>query len=239
MAFFQGPPQLRNPYDEDPVLASYVRRKLGGGEHGPALEAELRELGEVAIEYYGMSLADRDNEPVLTQWDAWGQRIDHIEVSPLWKDAQRLASHHGMVAAAYEPTHGAGARIHQFAVVLVLGPSLDLYSCPLAMTDGAARTLLASGNAALINAYVPHLTTRDPAQMWTSGQWMTERTGGYNLVTPDTITLYQGPIEQAAAEQGEGEVLDRVREEVRHTVIHEIAHHFGIDDDRLVELGAY
>ncbi|HRO91509.1 MAG TPA: metallopeptidase family protein, partial [Promineifilum sp.] len=30
-----------------------------------------------------------------------------------------------------------------------------------------------------------------------------------------------------------------VREEVRHTVIHEIAHHFGIDDDRLVELGAY
>ena len=68
---------------------------------------------------------------------------------------------------------------------------------------------------------------------------LTERTGGYNLVTPDTITLYQGPIEQAAAEQGEGEVLDRVREEVRHTVIHEIAHHFGIDDDRLVQLGAY
>lgn len=68
---------------------------------------------------------------------------------------------------------------------------------------------------------------------------LTERTGGYNLVTPDTITLYQGPIEQAATEWEEGEVLDRVREEVRHTVIHEIAHHFGIDDDRLIELGVY
>ena len=68
---------------------------------------------------------------------------------------------------------------------------------------------------------------------------LTERTQGYNLVPPDTITLYQGPIENAAAESGEGEYHERVREEVRHTVIHEIAHHFGIDDDRLVELGAY
>lgn len=68
---------------------------------------------------------------------------------------------------------------------------------------------------------------------------LTERTQAYNLVPPDTITLYQGPIEQAAAEWEEGDFLDNVREEVRHTVIHEIAHHFGIDDDRLVELGAY
>lgn len=68
---------------------------------------------------------------------------------------------------------------------------------------------------------------------------LTERTSAYNLVPPDSITLYQGPIEQAATEWDEGEYIDRVREEVRHTIIHEIAHHFGIDDDRLVELGAY
>lgn len=67
---------------------------------------------------------------------------------------------------------------------------------------------------------------------------LTERTQGYNLVAPDTITLYQGPIEHVAARQ-EGDYLENVREEVRHTVIHEIAHHFGIDDDRLIELGAY
>lgn len=63
---------------------------------------------------------------------------------------------------------------------------------------------------------------------------LTERTGGYNLVTPDTITLFQGPIEEAA-----GADFDAIRAEVRHTVIHEIAHHFGISDDRLHELGAY
>ncbi len=68
---------------------------------------------------------------------------------------------------------------------------------------------------------------------------LTERSHAYALVPPDTITLYQGPIENAAAGWSEGDYLDRVRDEVRHTVIHEIAHHFGIDDDRLVELGAY
>lgn len=63
---------------------------------------------------------------------------------------------------------------------------------------------------------------------------LTERTQGYNLVTPDTITLFQGPIELVA-----GKDHDRVRQQVRHTVIHEIAHYFGISDDRLHELGAY
>lgn len=68
---------------------------------------------------------------------------------------------------------------------------------------------------------------------------LTARTHDYNLVPPDTITLYQGPIEQAAREWDEGTFLDRVREEIYHTIVHEIAHHFGIDDDRLIELGAY
>jgi predicted Zn-dependent protease with MMP-like domain len=55
----------------------------------------------------------------------------------------------------------------------------------------------------------------------------------YSLVPPDTITLFQGPLEESC------ETPEEIREAVRHTVIHEIAHHFGIDDDRLRELGAY
>ena len=66
-----------------------------------------------------------------------------------------------------------------------------------------------------------------------SGIPLTERTHNYNMVPPDTITLYQGPIEQSAAD------VDEIPEIVRHTVIHEFAHHFGISDDRLRELGAY
>jgi len=63
---------------------------------------------------------------------------------------------------------------------------------------------------------------------------LTERTSGYNLVAPDTITLYQGAIELVS-----GGDFEHIRAQVKHTVIHEIAHHFGISDDRLRELGAY
>lgn len=66
-----------------------------------------------------------------------------------------------------------------------------------------------------------------------TGVPLTERTSDYGLVAPDMITLYQGPIEQAA---GGAADVPRV---VQETVIHEMAHHFGISDDRLWELGAY
>jgi predicted Zn-dependent protease with MMP-like domain len=53
----------------------------------------------------------------------------------------------------------------------------------------------------------------------------------YSGVMPDRITLYQGTISSVCATE-----TDLVRQ-VRKTVIHEVAHHFGIDDDRLSELG--
>jgi predicted Zn-dependent protease with MMP-like domain len=54
----------------------------------------------------------------------------------------------------------------------------------------------------------------------------------YYAALPDTITIYQQPIERFC-----GEDEDEIREQVRHTVIHEIAHHYGISDERLDELG--
>ncbi|HEY1812521.1 MAG TPA: acyl-CoA dehydrogenase family protein [Kofleriaceae bacterium] len=186
MAFFQDPPRLGNQFDDDPMLPSWIARFV------PAAAEELRALGDVAVEYYAKQLADLDNEPVLTQWDAWGHRIDRIDVSPLWREAQVLAAKVGMVAAGYEPRYGAHARTHQFAIVHVLAPSLDVYGCPLAMTDGATCTLLESGNQPLIDRYVPLLTSRDPAVMWTSGQWMTERTGGSDVSRTETVAKLDG-----------------------------------------------
>jgi alkylation response protein AidB-like acyl-CoA dehydrogenase len=188
MAFFQEPPRLGNQFDDDPLLVSWIARFC------PELATALRAIGDLSVEFHAKQLADRRNEPVLTQWDAWGQRIDRIEVSPLWREAQVIAAQLGMVAAGYEPRFGAHARTHQFAVVHVLAPSLDIYSCPLAMTDGAARTLLASGNQALIDRYVPRLTSRDLMRMWTSGQWMTERTGGSDVSQSETIARRDGEL---------------------------------------------
>jgi predicted Zn-dependent protease with MMP-like domain len=61
---------------------------------------------------------------------------------------------------------------------------------------------------------------------------LTRRDSGYaGMVTPDRITIFRLPILRRCATEA-----DVVRE-VRRTVVHEVAHHFGIDDRRLRELG--
>ena len=62
---------------------------------------------------------------------------------------------------------------------------------------------------------------------------LTQRTSHYGMVLPDKVTLYQEVIEACC--RSEAEIVQRVR----RTVLHELAHHFGISDDRLRELGAY
>lgn len=187
MPFQQQPPALGNQYEDDRVLQSYLIRILPP-EVLREIAPTLTELGRLAGgELYQMQLADRLNEPALTQWDAWGNRIDRIEVTPLWRAAERIAAEHGIVATAYEQKHGRFSRVHQCALAYLFTPSTDIYSCPLAMSDGAARTLLNSGNQALIDRAVPHLTTRDPSEFWTSGQWMTEITGGSDVGLSETV----------------------------------------------------
>ena len=60
---------------------------------------------------------------------------------------------------------------------------------------------------------------------------LTRRDSGYTMALPDRITIFRGPILWISRSE------DEVREQVRITVAHEIAHHFGIDDERLHELG--
>ncbi|NVJ08622.1 acyl-CoA dehydrogenase family protein [Myxococcus sp. AM001] len=187
MSFFQEPPRLGNQYDDDALLQSYLARTLPQ-DLRRALTEEFRELGDLGGDYfYRFQLRDRLNEPELTQWDAWGHRVDHIEVSPLWKEAEALAARRGLVATAYEQKNAELSRVHQFVLNYLVQPSLDVYSCPLAMTDGAARSLLTLGNAALIDRALPRLTSREPATAWTSGQWMTERTGGSDVGLTQTV----------------------------------------------------
>jgi len=185
--FFQEAPSLGNQYDGDRVLRGYLGRALPVDVMA-AVEPELREMGELGGgELFALQLADRLNEPRLVQWGPWGQRVDGIELTQVWKRAATLAAEKGLVAAGYDGPHGRFGRIHQFALVYLFDPSTDTYTCPLAMTDGAARTLLDHGNGPLVERAVAHLTSRDPAQAWTSGQWMTERTGGSDVGLSQTV----------------------------------------------------
>jgi acyl-CoA dehydrogenase len=192
MAFYQTPPELGNQYVADDVLRRYLRHTLPPDVLA-RIEPELNEVGELAGgELYRASIEQRRDEPRLEPWDAWGKRVDRIEVSPLWKRAARIAAEKGMVATAYEKRSGAHSRVHQFALVYLVDSAWHVYSCPLAMTDGAARTLISSKNQALIERAVPRLTSRDPDQAWTSGQWMTERTGGSDVAICETVARRDG-----------------------------------------------
>ena len=56
---------------------------------------------------------------------------------------------------------------------------------------------------------------------------LTRRDSGYGNVLPDTVTIYQGPIEEDCDDE------DEMAELVRETVIHEIGHYFGLDDETM------
>ncbi|MDE2860526.1 MAG: metallopeptidase family protein [Chloroflexota bacterium] len=74
------------------------------------------------------------------------------------------------------------------------------------------------------------LESRDQLMGLYEGIPLTDR-AGYNLVLPDKITIFQGPLEAMCS------TSEEIAAEVQKTVAHEIAHHFGIDDDRLEEMG--
>jgi predicted Zn-dependent protease with MMP-like domain len=63
---------------------------------------------------------------------------------------------------------------------------------------------------------------------------LTERTSFYGGVLPDKISIYRGPLERSW-----GHDPDQLRRQTHRVVLHEIAHHFGISDDRLRELDRY
>jgi predicted Zn-dependent protease with MMP-like domain len=63
---------------------------------------------------------------------------------------------------------------------------------------------------------------------------LTRRGSGYAGVLPDKITIYRGPLERLY-----GADRESLRRQIRRVVLHEIAHHFGISDERLEELGRY
>jgi alkylation response protein AidB-like acyl-CoA dehydrogenase len=187
MSFFQAPPALANQYTSDRALRSYLARALPP-DVLRAIEPELEWMGELAAgRLFALQQQDRGDEPTLAQWDPWGHRVDTIELTPLWREAARVATERGVVATAYERRNGEHSRVHQFALVYLFDASTEVYTCPLAMTDGAAKTLAVHGNRALVDRALPRLTSRDPARAWTSGQWMTERTGGSDVAISETV----------------------------------------------------
>ena len=184
--FFQDPPMLGNQYDDDALLRAYLRWRLPANMRAE-IEPDLHRLGHrAATDILALGEAAEASPPRHVPYDAWGRRVDRIETSEAWRELDRISATEGLVATGYERRHGAHSRIDQFARLYLFAPSSALYSCPLAMTDGAARFLEVHGDESMKPVFA-HLTSRDPNEFWTSGQWMTERTGGSDVGTTSTV----------------------------------------------------
>jgi alkylation response protein AidB-like acyl-CoA dehydrogenase len=179
--FFQHGPRLGNTFQGDPLLKAWLANWMPA-DAWKAVQPGLDRLGGRAAGEMLVLAGDAERYPPQhLPFDPWGQRIDEIRTSSGWQALDRIAAEEGIVATAYEREHGAWSRVHQFARLYLYHPSSALYSCPLAMTDGAARVLELHGSAELKAGAFARLTSRDPQRFWTSGQWMTERTGGSDV----------------------------------------------------------
>jgi len=189
--FFQEGPELGNQYRGDQVLQAWLKAHLPAEilkEIAPGLE----HLGERAAgEMLSMAADAEAHPPRHVPYDPWGRRVDRIETTWGWQALRKVAAEEGIVATAYERRQGVWSRLHQFVRLYLYNPSSAIASCPLAMSDGAARVLELHGDTAQKQQYLPHLLSRDPKQFWTSGQWMTERTGGSDVSGTSTVALIE------------------------------------------------
>lgn len=191
-SFFQTPPQLQHPWLDDAALQAWYQARVPAScrKHW---QPGLERLGQRAVtEMPALAAAAERQPPVHIPYDPWGRRIDEIRVSDAWKRLEAIASEEGVVATAHERADGAWSRVHQFLRLYLYHPNSAICSCPMAMTDGAARVLALHGDEALRDRVLPHLLSRDPQTFWTAGQWMTERGGGSDVSLSESEAIPEG-----------------------------------------------
>jgi alkylation response protein AidB-like acyl-CoA dehydrogenase len=187
MEFFQEAPVLKNQYLSDKVLLSYLKHYLPP-DILKSIEADLIRLGDrVTTDILEMAEDAEAHPPVHNPYGPWGKRIDEVKVSRGWQQLDKVSAEEGLVSIGHERMQGEYSRLYQFAKLYLFHPSSAIYTCPLAMTDGAARLIELYGSEEMKKRAYPHLISRDPKNFWTSGQWMTERTGGSDVSGTSTV----------------------------------------------------
>ena len=158
------------------------------------------------------------NPPRLYPLTTFGEenRNDALWTSEGWRALKDIGVQGGTVALGYHQAPDAikqewNRRIHQFATVYLFTGSAALVTCPAAMTDGAALLLSRHlrdvdgeqpGRAKVLSTARDKLIHIDPKRAWTSGQWMTERTGGSD------VSLTESVAERLSGEQVDQDVKD-------------------------------
>jgi putative acyl-CoA dehydrogenase len=190
--FLQTPPKLNNEFTDDVFLQDYLKTFLPE-KMLQEIQPDLEQFGKnVATIYIDWAREAEANPPQLIQFNAWGKRVDEIKVSQGWLNLEKVAATEGLVAIGYERKYAEHSRLYQFTKLYLYTASSAIYTCPLAMTDGAARLIELFGNDFLKEHAYKGLTSRNPETFKTSGQWMTERTGGSDVSRSMTLAYPEG-----------------------------------------------
>lgn len=185
--FFQEPPGRPDLFASDDPLQALLRQRLPQALQ-EAVWQEFEALGQAtAGELWDWMMQAEAEPPVHVPYDAWGRRIDEIRTSGAWEALRQFSARSGVVATGYDARLGEHRRVVQAGLLYLFSATSATYSCPLAMTDAAARVLLDLAPTSLRERLVPRLLARDPDRFITSGQWMTERTGGSDVGGTETI----------------------------------------------------
>ncbi|KAM0786444.1 hypothetical protein ACM66B_001907 [Microbotryomycetes sp. NB124-2] len=172
-------------------LRALMRRRLPASAFAQverdSLELEQRLQGPIHDAW--LTLA----EPSVQQFDQWGQRVDALKTSEGWRRLKRVAAEEGVVSIAYERPIGDDSRTWMFLKTYLWSPESGYVGCPMAMTDGCARTIELAGTPEMKRDILPRLISRDPDEAWTAGQWMTEKPGGSDVSLTETVAKPVNP----------------------------------------------
>ncbi|XP_033109420.1 acyl-CoA dehydrogenase family member 11-like isoform X2 [Anneissia japonica] len=191
-AFSQVKPKLTNAFTEDNLLQTFLRRTVPK-EVLDRIYSDLERFGErIASEIDGLGEECEKNPPKHKAFDAWGNRVDELNTCVAWKKQHDISAKEGLVAIPYEKEYGTWSRLYQLSKLYMYAPSSGLYSCPLAMTDGAASFFRLHPDLPMKERAFSRLISRNPKDFWTSGQWMTEKRGGSDVgLGTETIAIPQ------------------------------------------------
>ncbi len=182
MAFPREAPNVGNLFLDDDLLQSYLKRFYSEQDYTD-ISKDLTRFGKRTIkELPALADAAEKHPPKIVKGT--------VVVHPAWKKLNAISAEEGIVAIGYERKYGPYSRLFQHVKTYLFHPVSAYYTCPLAMTDGAAKLIEVYGDEGLKNKAYKNLTSRDIKKFWTSGQWMTERSGGSDVSGSETIARF-------------------------------------------------
>ncbi|KAK4945397.1 hypothetical protein LTR10_015292 [Elasticomyces elasticus] len=215
--FFQALPTLQPQYtasdtntSDDRVLSRILNLYLPKPTP-PSIAKHLHDFSRLVLHPSTLqhTVDCETNQPTLHPLTTFGElnNTSPLRTSEGWRSLKHIQTQAGVVGYGYPQytLHQTfNRRIHQFATLHLWHGTAALATCPMAMTDGAAVLLRKHlddpdhdqpGRKHTLAESYKRLTSLEPTYAWTSGQWMTERSGGSDVSNTETVARRMTPSE--------------------------------------------